>query len=84
MKKVLPLTELSIEALYKKKQSLQGALLGLGVVMLAASTVLLYLVFTAKTPKVLAALPISCCLTFLPIIIGLKQVNTEIKNRSSK
>ncbi len=61
-----------------------GALIGLGVVILAASGILFYLVFTAKTPKVLAALPISCLLALLPAMISLSQINTEIKNRNSK
>ncbi|WP_293305351.1 hypothetical protein [Pedobacter sp. UBA5917] len=84
MKKVIPLTELSIEELYKKKQTIKGALIGLGVVMLAAFAVLLYLVVTAKTPKALAAIPISCMLALLPAFISLGQINTEIKNRNSK
>ena len=84
MKKVTPLNELSIAELYKKKQSIKGALIGLGVVMLAAFVILLYLVFTAKTPKVLAAIPISCALALLPAFISLGQINTEIKNRASK
>ncbi|QXU42706.1 hypothetical protein [Pedobacter sp. D749] len=84
MKKVIPLTELSNEELYKKKQSIKGALIGLGLVMLAAFLVLIYLVITAKTPKVLAAIPISCMLALLPAFISLRQINTEIKNRNSK
>lgn len=84
MKKVIPLTELSIEELYKKKQGIQGALIGLGLVMLAAVVILLYLVFTAKTPKVLAAIPITCALALLPAFISLGQINAEIKNRTSK
>ncbi|WP_316829044.1 hypothetical protein [Pedobacter miscanthi] len=84
MKKAIPLNELSVEELYKKKQSMLGALIGLGVVILAASGILFYLVFTAKTPKVLAALPISCLLALLPAMISLSQINTEIKNRNSK
>jgi phosphate/sulfate permease len=84
MKKAIPLNQLSVEELYKKKQSMLGALIGLGVVILAASGILFYLVFTAKTPKVLAALPISCLLALLPAMISLSQINTEIKNRNSK
>ncbi|RBQ03075.1 hypothetical protein DRW42_23615 [Pedobacter miscanthi] len=84
MKKVIPLTELSIEELYKKKQMIKGALIGLGLVMLAAFIVLIYLVITAKTPKVLAAVPISCMLALLPAFISLGQINNEIKNRNSK
>lgn len=84
MKKVTPLTELAIEELYKRKQSVQGALIGLALVMLAAFVILLYLVVTAKTPKVLAAIPISCVLALLPAFISLGQINTEIKKRNSK
>ena len=84
MKKAIPLNELSVEELYKKKQSIKGALIGLGLVMLAAFAILLYLVFTAKTPKVLAAIPISCALALLPAFISLGQINIEIKNRALK
>jgi len=84
MKKVTPLTELAIEELYKRKQSVQGALIGLALVMLAAFVILLYLVVTAKTPKVLAAIPLSCVLALLPAFISLGQINTEIKKRNSK
>ncbi len=84
MKKIIPLTELSTEELYRKKQGVQGALIGLGLVMLAASVILIYLVITAKTPKVLAAIPVTCILALLPAFISFGQINTEIKNRNSK
>jgi len=84
MKKEVPVTELSIQELYKKKQTLQGILIGLSLVMLAASVIILYLVFTSKTPKVLVIIPITCSLSFLPAFISLGQINTEIKNRDSK
>jgi len=84
MKKGIPITELSVQELYNKKQSLQGVLIGLGLVMLVASVIILYLVFSSKTPKVLIIIPITCSLTFLPAFISLSQINTEIKNRNSK
>jgi len=84
MKKAIPITELSVQELYKKKQSLQGVLIGLSVVLLAASVIILYLAFSSKMPKVLVIVPICCSLTFLPAFISLSQINTEIKNRDSK
>jgi flagellar basal body-associated protein FliL len=84
MKKGIPITELSVQELYKKKQGLQGVLIGLGLVMLAASVIILYLVFSSRTPKVLTIVPLTCALAFLPAFISLAQINTEIKNRNSK
>jgi hypothetical protein len=84
MKKETPITELSVQELYKKKQTLQGVLIGLGLVLLAASVIILYLAFSSKMPKVLIIVPLCCSLTFLPALISLGQINTEIKNRESK
>jgi len=84
MKKRVSIAELSVQELHKKKQGLQGALLGLSLVMLAAVVIIFYLVFSSKAPKVLVIVPITCALTFIPAFISMGQINTEIKNRESK
>jgi len=84
MKKGIPITELSVQELYKKKQGLQGVLIGLGLVLLTAFVIILYLAFSYRMPKVLVIVPVCCSLTFLPAFISLGQINTEIKNRDFK
>ncbi|WP_426328387.1 hypothetical protein [Pedobacter sp. R-06] len=84
MKKGIPITELSVQELYKKKQGLQGVLIGLSLVLLAAFVIILYLAFSSRMPKVLVIVPVCCSLTFLPAFISLGQINTEIKNRDFK
>jgi len=84
MKKGIPITELSVQELYKKKQGLQGVLIGLGLVLLTAFVIILYLAFSSRMPKVLVIVPVCCSLTFLPAFISLGQINTEIKNRDFK
>jgi ABC-type bacteriocin/lantibiotic exporter with double-glycine peptidase domain len=80
MKKIIPLTELSLEELNNKKKTVTGAVIGLGIVMLVACTLLIYLSITAKKTS-LIAVAICCPIMFLPILINLQQINKEIKAR---
>lgn len=80
MKKKKPLNELSLDELHQKKKVLLGAAIGLGIVMLVAVIVLVYVAIRAKQPAFIA---ISLCglVNFLPIYSNLQKLNTEIKNR---
>jgi hypothetical protein len=84
MKKETSVTAIPVEELYKKKKGLQGALIGLGVVLLIASVIIFYLAFTSDMPKVLIMVPICSSLTLLPAFISLSQINAELKNRKAK
>jgi len=80
MKKTKPLNELSLDELQQKKKLVLGATIGLGIVMLIACIVLVYVAIIAKQPALLA-IAVSCPATFLPIFINLQKLNNEIKNR---
>ncbi|WP_412467965.1 hypothetical protein [Pedobacter sp. KLB.chiD] len=84
MKKETSISAIPIEELHKKKKGLQGALIGLGLVLLIAGLIIIYLVFSSKMPKVLIIVPICSSLTLLPAFISLSQINTELKNRNVK
>lgn len=83
MKKGASLSELSLEELQKKKKTLQGAAIGLGIVMLVACITLVYLAITSKKTSLLAVV-IGCSITFLPCLISLGQINSELKTRTDK
>lgn len=76
------LSALTLEELYKRKKTLQGALIGFGIVMTIAFFILIYLVFLSKKFGLIAIIPAGF-MTLLPAIIGLSQVNAEIKLRKS-
>jgi ABC-type bacteriocin/lantibiotic exporter with double-glycine peptidase domain len=76
------LSGLTLEELYKRKKTLQGAAIGFGIVMVIAFCILLYLVFQSRKFGLIAIIPAGF-MTLLPAIIGLSQVNTEIKSRKS-
>ncbi|RWW92371.1 hypothetical protein [Flavobacterium cerinum] len=76
------LSGLTLEELYKRKKTLQGATIGFGIVMVIAFSILIYLVFQSKKFGLLAIMPAGF-MTLLPGIIGLSQVNAEIKSRKS-
>lgn len=84
MKKEASVAAISVEELHKKKKILLGSLIGLGVVLLSASLIIIYLAFTSKMPKVLIMVPICSSLTLLPAFISLSQINAELKNRKAK
>lgn len=76
------LSGLTLEELYKRKKTLQSATIGFGIVMVIAFCILLYLVFQSRKFGVMAIMPTGF-MTLLPGIIGLSQVNTEIKSRKA-
>ncbi len=76
------LSALTLEELYKRKKTLQGATIGFGIVMVLAFCILLYLIIQSKNFGLIAIIPAGF-MTLLPAIIGLSQVNTEIKSRKS-
>jgi len=84
MKKETSISAIPVEELYKKKKSLQDALLGLGLVLLVATAIIVYLAFSSNMPKVLMIVPFCSSLTLLPAFISLSQINTELKNRNAK
>lgn len=75
-----PLSDLTLDELYKKKKTLQGAVIGLGIVMVTAFSILLYLVFKSKNFVLITIIP-ACLISLIPAIVGLAQVNSEIKLR---
>lgn len=74
------LSELTLEELEKKKKTIIGAAIGLGIVTLIAFSILLYLIIKSKNVALVGVLPGSFII-FLPIFIGLSQINAEIKSR---
>ena len=71
---------LTLEELQEKRRKAKAVAIGMGIVMLLAIT---YLIYTAVTTKNYAFIAIAagCSVTFLPVIISLNQMNTEIKSR---
>lgn len=77
------LADLTSEQLEAKKKTLTGVLIGLGIVIIIACSVLFYIAITKKN-YALMTLCTGCVITLLPSVISLKQINTEIKSRESK
>lgn len=77
------LAELTSEQLEARKKTLTGALIGLAIVMVIACSVLFYIAITKKNYALMTVCT-GCFITLLPSVIGLKQINTEIKSRESK
>ncbi|MEH3114578.1 hypothetical protein [Pedobacter terrae] len=84
MKKETSISLIPVEELYKKKKGLQGALIGLALVLLIAAAIIIYLAFSSNMPKVLIIVPFCSSLTLLPAFISLSQINAELKNRNAK
>lgn len=82
MKKGTPLSELTLAELQAKKKTVQGAVIGLGIVMFFGLITLIYVAITAKKPGMLA-ISGGVAITLLPLINSLKQLNEEIKKRTS-
>ncbi|TDQ08457.1 hypothetical protein [Pedobacter metabolipauper] len=83
MKTSKPLTELTLDELNARQKSLKNIAIALGTIMLLACGILIYLSIESKKPGLLAA-GIGFPMTFLPILIVLGQVRSEIKKRVSK
>ena len=76
------LSNLSLEELQTKQKKLQGAVIGLGIVLVAACIALIYLAIVGNNYS-LIAVTIGCSITMLPSIIVLHQLKTEIKKRDT-
>ncbi len=77
------LSELTLTELNKQKKQLSGILIGSAIVMLFLIGALLYLIVKKQNFVLLAIIP-GLMLVWLPVIIKLSQLNTEIKLRSSE
>jgi hypothetical protein len=76
------LAQLTLEELYKRKQKLKSAIVGLGLVMGASLAIIIYLVIKNKSYGLLAV-GLTTFITLMPSIIALNSVNEEIKSRNS-
>ncbi|WP_306353118.1 hypothetical protein [Flavobacterium sp. '19STA2R22 D10 B1'] len=77
------LSELTIEELNNQKKTLKGILIGMSIVMLILISVFIYLIVKKQNFTLIALAPVFL-FSFLPSIIQLSQINTEIKLRNSK
>jgi hypothetical protein len=77
------LSQLTDAELSKQKKLLSGVLIGLGVVMLLAAGIILYIIIKHKNLALVATIPCTF-ITLLPSFIRLGQINTEIKSRNAK
>lgn len=76
-------SDMTLEELYKKKTVIKSAAIGLGIVMIFATSILFYVAITEKKPA-LAVISVGFFMSLLPIIISINQINKEIKSRESK
>jgi ABC-type Mn2+/Zn2+ transport system permease subunit len=76
------LSEQPLESLEKQKKLLKGAAIGLGIVLLLAFCIIMYVAINKHKYGLLAILPGSI-LTLLPIIIRFAQINTELNVRKT-
>lgn len=74
------LSQLSLAELHSRKNKLKGAIIGLGIVMVAALAIVLYIVLHKKMVALLATLP-AMFLSLMPSVIVLNKINTELKSR---
>ena len=75
------LSELTFQKLQSKKNKLKPAVIGLGIVMVVACSILIWLAIVNKKYS-LIAMAIGCSITMVPSIIVWNQLNKEIKSRS--
>lgn len=76
------LSEQSLEFLIKQRNLLRGAAIGLGIVLLLAFSIFLYIAIEKKNFALIAILPASM-ITLLPILLRFGQINKEIKSRQT-
>lgn len=74
---------MTLDELNARKKKLQAVVFGLGIVMLLASAVLIYVAFTVKGMSSLAVVAMCCAISFLPALISIAQINAEIKSRNA-
>lgn len=83
MKAKNKLSEMTTEQLYAHKNKMKGVLIGLGIVMLVAEAILLYVLFTTEDSGYLAILAFSTAICFMPAAISYSQIDKEIKSREN-
>jgi hypothetical protein len=77
------LTELTLNELNIEKKKTKGVLTGLGLVMLIACGILVFLAVKSEN-FALIAVASGSFITLLPILIRLGQIEKEIKNREQE
>jgi uncharacterized membrane protein YqjE len=75
------LSMLSVAELHEKKKKLTTVYIALGFLMVLAVTALIYLAIRNKN-YALIAVAAGSCITFLPGLVSLIDVNKEIKKRN--
>ncbi len=76
---------LSDEDLLKKRKTIKSAVIGLGIADLLATIIIVYLFASAdpESRKITTLLPLFILpITFMPLIVSLSQINTEVKSRN--
>lgn len=72
---------MTLDQLIAYKKKMKGVLIGLGIVMLVAEAVLLYVIFTTDRMGSLTMVALSTILCFMPAVISYSQIDKEIKSR---
>ncbi|MBD2715761.1 hypothetical protein KBK19_12015 [Microvirga sp. STR05] len=83
MKAPQDLTQLTIEELYARKQKLQGAIIGLGIVMGVALAIILYVVILKKRSYGLLVVGSAAFVTLMPGVVAYNQIREELKRRQA-
>lgn len=83
MDKNKKLNQYTLEELHMQQKKLKSVIIGLGIVMLLACIILIYLAFKNDN-YALIVVAVGSSITLLPSFIALKQIDTEIKSRNSK
>ncbi len=74
---------MTLEELFEMKKKRKGIILGLGIVMLFACTLLIFLAIK-NGQNSLITVAICCFITLIPSISLITQIDKEIKSRESK
>ena len=77
--------EMSDEQLLKKKNSLKGATIGIGISFILAISILIYILIQKdfKNVNIATLIPVFIMpVTFTPLLINLGLLNKEIKSRN--
>lgn len=74
------LSELTLNELHAEKNKSKGILIGLGIVMIIACAILVFVAIKSKN-YALIAVACGCFITLLPMMTRLGEIEKEIKNR---
>ena len=77
------LVDMTLDELLSQKKKLKAAAIGLGIVMLFASGILIFLAISHKN-YALITVSIATLIGFLPMCMSLTQLNAAIKSRKLK